>query len=63
MTAITGSDGLVWESDDQDAGIKPDCFAAPKETPLKEELPELIGHNRKTNSKLTFLSKIAWHLH
>ena len=40
MTAITGSDGLVWESDDQDAGIKPDCFAAPKETPLKEEPPK-----------------------
>ena len=62
MTAITGSDG-GWESDDQDAGIKPDCFAAPKETPLKEEPPKFNGHNRKTNSKLTFLSKIVWHLH
>ena len=38
MTAITGSDGLVWEGEDEEAGNQARLFCVPKEIPLKEEL-------------------------
>ena len=52
MTAITGSDGLVWEGEDEEAEIKLDCFVVPK-IPLKEGLRDSIENHCETYLKLT----------